>query len=88
MFKYKVGDLVKVSPEADGYDRFYDDFEVEVDELGLVIECIDKHSIIPRDKNLPLKSELPESCRLWYKVLFGKSRKELDFEEWELEPLW
>ena len=87
MFKYKVGDLVKISPEADGYDRFHYDFEVEVDELGLVIECIDKYNIPDESKNLPLKSELPESCRQWYKVLFGKSRKELDFEEWELEPL-
>ena len=87
MFKYKVGDLVTLSPEADGYDRFYIDFEIEVDELGLVIECMDKYIIPDESKNLPLKSELPESSRQWYKVLFGKSRKELDFEEWELEPL-
>lgn len=87
MFKYKLGDLVKVSPEADGYERFYIDFEVEVDELGLVIECMDKHNIPDESKNLPLKSVLPESCRQWYKVLFSRSKKELDFEEWEIEPL-
>ena len=87
MFKYKLGDLVTLSPEADGFDRFYIEFEVENDELGLVIECIDRYNIPDESKHLPLKSELPESCRQWYKVLFSKSGKELDFEEWELEPL-
>ena len=72
MFKYKVGDLVTVSPEADGYDRFYLDFEVEVDELGLIVECVSK-------KTGP--------CRQWYNVRFNKSGKQLDFEEWEIELL-
>ena len=70
-FKYKVGDLVKVSPEADDYDRLYLDFEVEVDELGLIVECIEKH----------------DACRQWYNVRFNKSGRQLDFEEWELEAL-
>ena len=75
MFKYKVGDLVTVSPKADGYDRLYDDFEVEVDELGLVIECMEKNNACR------------QSCRQWYNVSFNKSGKRLDFEEWELELL-
>ena len=71
VFKYKVGDLVTVSSKADGYDRFYIDFEVEVDELGLIVECIEKHG----------------ACKQWYNVRFNKSEKQLDFEEWELELL-
>lgn len=70
-FKYKVGDLVKVSPKADGYEHFYVDFEVEIDEIGLIVECIEKH----------------DACRQWYNVSFNKSGKRLDFEEWELEAL-
>lgn len=71
MFKYKVGDLVTVSSEADEYDRLYLDFDVEVGELGLIVECVEKHDV----------------CRQLYNVKFNKSGKELDFEEWELEPL-
>ena len=45
-FKYKVGDLVAISPKADGYERFYVDFEVEVDELGLIVECMEKIMLV------------------------------------------
>ena len=72
MFKYKVGDLVTISPKADGYDSFYLDYEVESDELGLIVESIDKKS---------------GPCRQWYDVRFNKSGKQLSFEEWELEAL-
>lgn len=71
MFKYKVGDLVIISPKADGYDRFFLDFEVESDEVGLIVECMEKNN----------------ACRHWYNVSFNKSGKRLDFEEWELELL-
>ncbi len=78
-FKYSIGDLVLLSPKADGYENFYGDFGIENDELGLVIECIDKQGMFTVRPT--------EICRAWYCVRFNKSGQELDFEEWELESL-
>lgn len=81
MFKYEVGDLVSISSDIDEYNTFNELYDIEVDELGLVVKCIDKFP--PNKEN----SKYINPSRIWYSVRFNKNNIELEFEEWELEAL-